>query len=98
MAVFRRVSQQQLDQPALPCTKLPMHPAARETMEKANRLFDKKPFEFFSGHEYARSLSWKFFQHAPTQCRNSLGGALRQRRVRVPQPVQLREKFQGPRE
>ena len=84
LAVFRRVSQQQLDQPALPCTKMPMHSAACEPMEKFNRLFGENPFEFFSGHECARSLSWKFFQHAPTQCRNRLGGALRQRRVRVP--------------
>lgn len=66
LAVFRRVSQQQFDQPALPCTKMPMHPAACEPMEKLNRLFGENPFEFFSGHGCTRTLSWKFFQHAPT--------------------------------
>jgi len=48
--------QQQLDQAALPGAEMPMNPASRQAVQKANRLLDKKPFELFSGHFRTQSF------------------------------------------
>jgi hypothetical protein len=50
LPVLRRVAQQQLDQPSLASTKMPMHAAARETVQEAHGLLSEQTFEFVSGH------------------------------------------------
>jgi hypothetical protein len=60
LTVFRGMPQQQLDQAALPGAEMPMNPASRQAVQKANRLLDQKPFELFSGH--CRTQSFVFSQ------------------------------------
>ena len=47
------MKKQELDQSALARSKMPVHPAARKTVQKAKRLLDKETFEFVGGHGFS---------------------------------------------
>lgn len=48
--VFCRMTKQELNEAALPRPKLPVHSAAGETVQEAERLLGKETFEFVGGH------------------------------------------------
>jgi hypothetical protein len=50
LAIFGRVAQQQFNQPALAGTEMPVHAAARQSVQKRDRLLNQQFLEFVRGH------------------------------------------------
>jgi hypothetical protein len=49
-AILSGVAQQDLDQAAFTCAKMPLNTPARKTVEKGDRLLNQELFKFFGGH------------------------------------------------
>src|SRR5687767_7371325 len=52
-AVFCRMTEQELNESALPRAKMPMHSAAGKTVQNAERLLGKETFEFVGSHGFS---------------------------------------------
>jgi hypothetical protein len=50
LAVFRRMAEQQFDEPSLAGAEMPMDPAARQPVQQSDRLLDQEFFEFVRRH------------------------------------------------
>ena len=55
LTIFGRMAQQQINQPALAGTEVPVHTAPRQAMQEGHRLLKQELFEFVSGHVLAIS-------------------------------------------
>jgi hypothetical protein len=49
-AILSGVTQQDLDQAAFTCTKMPLNTPARKPVQKRDRLLNQQLFEFFGSH------------------------------------------------
>jgi hypothetical protein len=49
-AVLIRMSQEQIDQPSLSCSKMPGHTPPGESMQQRDGLFSQQTFKFFGRH------------------------------------------------
>jgi len=50
LTIFGRMAQQQINQPALAGTEVPVHTAPRQAMQEGHRLLQQELFEFVSRH------------------------------------------------
>ena len=52
-AIFCRMPEQELDQPAFACAKMAVHLPSGKTMQHGKRLLGEKLFEFFGSHGFS---------------------------------------------